>query len=573
MSVRVGATWLLTLVAVTLLAYGWPQNHEFLHWDDVSYVSANPFVQELSAGNLRWMLFGVHLYNWHPVTWLSYAINDSLFGLEPTAFAVTNLLLHAVNAGLVGLIALQLCRHFGIPQPQSRLTAVLAAVLFAVHPQHVESVIWIAERKDLLCGLFYFLAVHSYLRAGSRPAGTALPRLLPLWAMLALMSKSMAVSLPVVLMVLDLWVLGRVRKSTWLRDLVLLLREKTSLIVLTAAVCAITLLTQAPQSLAEASVSERLVNAARAFVHYPLSLFWPGDLSPYYPYAYFVNEPVARQALWVVTSLLLIAGIAAWGLRGRGWSPMAVLASYAIAVLPVIGLVKVGQQAFADRYAYIPLVGLYITAAWGLATLHFRLAKPWLTYALTGSLLAAFASQTHRYAPVWQSDASLWRHVVERYPMADAVPYSNLGNIALLDKRYAEAEAHYRNALMIDPDNRIVYSNLVRLYDRSGRHAESGETLTTMMLKFPDYIDIWRLCADVALGHSDLAAAEACLQRALALQPNDPQSWYQMAELHSSRGEYEQEIAALKRVPWTSQYFSLAQEELRKLNADSPQLP
>jgi len=407
------------LAAVTIALYSPVFGHSFLVLDDHDYVTANPHIhQGLSWNTIKWAFTSIEAANWHPLTWLSHALDYQLFALNPAGHHLDSVLIHALNAALLFLLLAWATKRVG--------PSLLVASVFAVHPLNVESVAWVAERKNVLSTLFFFLAIGAYVRYARKPGWWRYLMLTALFAA-GLMAKPMVISLPFVLLLLDYWPLERTplnRSSNAAPNPIppvtfsRLLLEKIPLLFLSAASAWITLLAQRPaeRTFAELPFALRVENAVLAYGLYLSKMLWPARLA-FYPHP--VTAPPAWQ--WILSALVLIV-ITAFVVRFRSkrYLPVGWL-WFLITLIPVIGLVQVGEYAMADRYAYIPLIGIFIMIAWGLADFAraHKLPAIWL---LIPALcpLAALACVTWRQIDFWQSDYDLWSHTLDgaENPMA-----------------------------------------------------------------------------------------------------------------------------------------------------------
>jgi tetratricopeptide (TPR) repeat protein len=355
----------VALLALTAGAMGVGCWNGFTNYDDTDYVTTNQEVRAgLSAAGLRWAFTSFHAANWHPLTWLSLQLDATLFGPEAAwGYHLTNLLLHAAN---VLLLFLTLRRMTG-----AVWRGAAVAALFAVHPAHVESVAWIAERKDVLSGFFWMLTLLVYAWYAERPGWRRYLVVLAAFA-LGLMAKPMVVTLPCVLLLLDYWPL---RRLAGLRPAAKLVLEKLPLFALTATACVVTMAAQkdAMSSLERLPLSERLMNTAAAYAAYLGELFWPTKLAVLYPHPHGgLTQAEAGRAVVVLAAVTALA-LLAW----RSYPYLIVGWLWFLGTLvPVIGLVQVGAQSMADRYTYLPYVGLFLALVWGAADLAARRPLP-----------------------------------------------------------------------------------------------------------------------------------------------------------------------------------------------------
>ncbi|MFL5339967.1 MAG: glycosyltransferase family 39 protein [Gemmataceae bacterium] len=392
----------LLLVASTLAVFGRCLANEFVNYDDPQYVTDNPHVKEgLTLDGVRWAVTSTDYLNWHPLTWLSLQLDTELFGLEPWGFHLTAILLHAADALLLFLILRQTT---GALWPSG-----FVAALFALHPLHVESVAWVAERKDVLSTLFGLLAIAAYLRYVEQP-GWRRYLLVLLAAALSLTAKPMWVTLPGVLLLLDYWPLGRLQKSST-RTVLL---EKVPLLALAATAGVLTVFAQhrggAVESLELFPWDQRVGNAVVSYIRYLGMTVWPEGLAPFYPH------PRGNLPVWPdIGAAVLLVTITTVVLALRRRCPYLVVGWfwYLGTLVPMIGLVQVGEQARADRYTYLPLIGIFIIVAFGLSDLlRSRRFPRALLFAAAIAVILACATLTWKQIGYWHDSRALWAHAV-----------------------------------------------------------------------------------------------------------------------------------------------------------------
>jgi protein O-mannosyl-transferase len=394
----------LALVGLTLYVYAPSWHHRFLTYDDSIYVSQNYQVSHgLTKQGFIWAFTTGHASNWHPITWLSHMLDVQIFGMASGPHHLINAILHIANALLLFWLLLRITGAWG------RSAAI--AALFAVHPLHVESVAWIAERKDVLSAFWGFLTLHVYVNYVRKPRRGTMLFVAVIYA-LGLMAKPMLVTLPFLMILLDLWPLRRINfKSGQFPVLKRLIFEKTPLFILAGLSCIATI---AAQSRGHSVVSMELIplhlRAANAMVSYAVYIgktLWPLDLIP----SYFYRQPPAWSVLFSISILLLIS-IFAIRIRSRYPFVVAGWLWYLVSLLPVIGLMQVGMQARADRYTYIPTIGLFVIAVWGATELvNTRRQKTMLAaVACIVSGFLAFAARNQ--VGYWKNDITLWEHAV-----------------------------------------------------------------------------------------------------------------------------------------------------------------
>lgn len=452
----------LLLVLSTATAFHGTLGNGFTNYDDYDYITKNPHVTRgLSAENLIWAFNIGHSSNWHPLTWLSHMLDCQVYGLKPWGHHLTSLVLHIAN---VLLLFLALSRMTGAPW-----RSAFVALLFGLHPLHVESVAWASERKDVLSTMFSLAAVMAYVEYVRQGKSIWYAAVLGAFV-LALMSKPMAVTLPIVLLILDYWPLRRLTVESDRGEIPTLRRviiEKAPLFALSAGSAVITIVAQnrggSISGLELIGFGARVANAALAYMEYLYLTVWPTGLAAHYPY--MTDFPVWRVA--GVTAL--IAGISAAAVLTRKRYPY-ILAGwlwYVLALLPVIGLVQVGSQSFADRYTYLPLVGIFIAATWLILDLAGRILRPQALAAAAAAACILLACLTAAQVGVWKSSLTLWRHTVKVEPKDWFARY-NLGSILEEMERTDEAIACYESAAAIAPNFRDAHFNLANLLQQRG---------------------------------------------------------------------------------------------------------
>jgi len=478
MGPRVAKIWIGFVIGLlTLAAYGRVCSNDFVNYDDPDYVTANPQIQSgLNPEMIRWAWRSFHAHNWHPLTWLSLALDRQLFGTRPWGAHLTNLVLHTANAILL-FVAL------------SRMTndiwpSAAVATLFALHPLHVESVAWVSERKDVLSAFFWMLAVFTYASYAERPTWVRYSLIVVCMA-LGLMAKPMIMTLPFVLLLLDYWPLRRWPKGekveapiggrTSRASLPVLFLEKTPLIALAAASGVITLLAQGRAVIDwdYLPFSARAANALVAYVKYMAMMIWPKDLAVFYPH------PLEALPVWKSVAAALVLGLisvaALSQCRRRPYFVVGWL-WYLGTLAPVIGLIQVGNQALADRFTYVPLIGLFFILAWGLAELlrqRLSLKSPLILTACAGLTILAICSWIQ--VGYWQNSIKLWEHTLA-VTADNPVAHNNLG-VALWDnEQREEALSHFAEAYRLQPNYRNAQHNLeVAHYDLGLRMRQRGE--------------------------------------------------------------------------------------------------
>ena len=512
------------LALITWVVFGQTLSHEFINYDDTEYVMKNAQVSRgLTFEGIAWAFTHVHSANWHPLTWISHMMDCQLYGLNPWGHHLTSVVLHGVTAILLFLLLRQMTGALW--------RSAFVAALFAIHPLRVESVAWVAERKDVLSGLCFMLTALAYLHYTRTPNGRRYVLVVVAFA-LGLMCKPMLVSLPLVLLLLDYWPLQRLPSFTpgnsedrqILRRLIL---EKLPLLGLALASCAITVFAQSDslQPVTRISFPARLGNAAIAYADYLGQMFWPNDLAVLYPW-----DAARLQPGPIFLSVLLLAGVstAVFILRRRrylmtGW------VWYLIMLGPVIGILQVGNQSHADRYTYLPQIGLYLILAWGAVDLcarwrHHRVLLGGVAALAVGALIFSARIQ----AAYWRDSETLWSHALAA-TTENIIAEGNLGQALHAQGKDREAMMHFQNSLRINRHQAAILSSVGVFYLEMGRPDESIAHLLEALEIEPNYQDAHFNLGNTYLQIGNAEKALAQFQRALEIDPEDTQAMNNMA--------------------------------------------
>ena len=509
----------LGLAVVTAIAYLPVLKADFINFDDPQYVTSNPYVMlGLSLDSIRWAFTSTHASNWHPLTWLSLMFDRQIFGSGPTAFHLVNLLLHIVNSILLFIVLNRLTKAFW--------PSASVAALFALHPLHVESVAWVAERKDVLCTLFWLLTMFAYVRFVEQPTKKRYLAILTAFT-LGLMAKPMLVTLPFVLLLLDYWPLNRISIKTF-RNLLL---EKIPLFALTAVSCVVTFLIQknsgAVSTLRVFSFSSRLINAVISYTAYIKKLFAPFNLAIFYPHQ--GNSLTFQQAALPAITLLIISIIVFSLARTRKYLLVGWL-WYLGTLVPVIGLVQVGAQAMADRYTYIPLIGLFIMIAWSVSDIsshQWKYRKTILAF-VSVLLLIFLVLLTRKQVSYWQDSITLFQHTANVTRNND-IAYSNLG-VALAEAGYLDdALVCFQEALKIKPNDPEANFNIAETLAKQGKPDEAALWYDKVLKLNPGDAHTYVSLAAAKIQQDKFDEAISLCREGLNYNPKNPQ-------LHSNLG-------------------------------------
>jgi tetratricopeptide (TPR) repeat protein len=532
--------WALALCLLVAIAYAQLGGNQFINWDDPDYVVGNRMVAGgLTARSVAWAFTTGFASNWHPLTWLSHMLDANLFGATPAASHWVNLLWYLGSAVLVFYLLIALSA------PAS--AAFLMAAFWSLHPLHVESVAWAAERKDLLAAFFFLAATLAYLRYAKAPR---LGRYLAVTGLfvLALLSKPMAVTWPCVTLLLDFWPLKRLGKPYRA------VYEKLPWFCLALISAIVTLVVQshgrAVKTLVAYPLGSRALNAGVAYVVYLSQSVWPSGLTVYYPHPHTINVPPGLAA-WALAGLVTALAIA---LRRKRpyllWGWLYFLGT----LVPVIGLVQVGSQAHADRYTLLPQLGLVVSI--GLLIEQVVTSKLWRRAVGAGFVvvLAALMALTWRQVGYWQDSATLFSQNL-RVAGANDLAEFNLGT-AYSDKKQLDlAVAHFLEAARLGPNDATTYNNLGNVYLEQKEYQKAADSYLRAI-----QLDNKSALTYVNLGNAHLmlkreTEAEAAYRQAIKVAPALPQAWFHLADLQASQGKFAQasqgfEEAALLAPEW-----------------------
>jgi cytochrome c-type biogenesis protein CcmH/NrfG len=509
----------LLLAALTWIVFGQTLHHDFVNYDDQRYVYENPRITGgLSARAIVWAFTHVHSENWHPLTTISHMLDCQLYGLKPGAHHATNVLLHAVGAVLL-LVAL-------FEMTGAAWRSAFVATLFAVHPLHVESVAWIAERKDVLSGVCFMLILLLYTRYARRPSFGGYITVMFLFAC-GLMSKPMLVTLPFVLLLLDYWPLTRIGSGATAQNppfarstIIKLVSEKIPLILLSVCSSVVTFLAQRPAigGTEELPILSRLGNAVVSYVAYIWQMFWPADLVVFYPH------PENRLPVWqILAALIALIGFSAVAVVTRRRRPYVLVGWlwYLGMLVPVIGILQVGWQARADRYTYLPQIGLFILTAWGVtdSTRKWHHQREVLTVGAT-AIIIALTWRAWIQTSFWRNSETLWAHTLTVTHSND-VAENNLGTILLQQGRVDEAIARFERAIEIRSQNAPAHDNLAKAFLRKGQFADAMVESRKLLEIQPENLEVRNILGTVLIQQGRIREAVEQWQETLRRDPNN----------------------------------------------------
>jgi len=556
------------LIVATLGVYWQIKTHDFIGYDDDKYVYQNRHVsQGLSKESIIWAFRSTHASNWHPITWLSHMLDVELFGMNAGAHHLTNLFFHILNSLLLFIVF----RKMTLRVWQSGFVALL----FAIHPLHIESVAWVAERKDVLSAFFWMLILWSYVRYIRQPVIT---RYLPVVAffVLGLMAKPMVVTLPFVLLLLDCWPLNRIQawrtntpvgKSSPIPQALQLVYEKIPLFVLSGVSCVVTYLTQKKgEAMALWDVHPlmiRLANSLTAYVKYLQKLIWPYDMAILYPY------PEVIIAWQVFGACVVLGGITFFAIRYRKRLPWFFVGWfwYVGTLVPVIGLVQVGVQAIADRYTYIPMIGIFTILTWGMSELFRNRHYKKMALAVIATVVCLVLVTTSRaQVSYWKNSIRLFEHALE---MTDGnyVIHNNLGFELALQGQKDKALKHYAEALRINPEFELAYINYGSTLFAQGKSEESFAYYQALLKSRPGFAGVHHNFGVLLLKIGRIDEAVIHFEAALRIKPEYAEAYNSLGAAMVSKGKMVEAIGHFKAALQIKPDFVDARTNFKNLSA------
>jgi tetratricopeptide (TPR) repeat protein len=524
---KISRRWLrlgicISLAVLTWVVFGQLLQYDFINYDDPRYVYENTNITNgLTIGGIAWAFTHIHSMNWHPLTTISHMLDCQLYGLKPGAHHFTNVLLHSIVAILLFLVLQQMTG--GPSRTGSIWRSAFVAAVFAIHPLRVESVAWIAERKDVLSGVFFMLTLLTYIRYVRVPSIGHYLTVIFMFA-LGLMCKPMLVTLPFVLLVLDYWPLKRVRSQNSelrsQRNLLALVVEKLPLVALSVVSSVVTFAAQrgAVGWTEQLPVLARINNAVVTYAAYMWQMLWPVKLAVFYPH------PEGRLPLWeIIVCFLLLIGITAAAVVLRKARPYFITGWlwYVGMLVPVIGLVQVGWQGRADRYTYLPQIGLYIAITWGIAdvTAAWRWQREILT-AGTAIVVALLSWRASVQTSYWRDSETLFTHALAVTSNND-VAENNLGIVYLQKGRLDAAISLLQAAVDLRADNSPAQENLAKALLQKGQVSEALLHYRKLLELQPDNMEVHNIVGTVLIQQGRISEAVEEWQKVLLIQPDN----------------------------------------------------
>lgn len=544
---------------LTFLVYLPALRNGFVNWDDDDYVYANPHIREISVRLLKWAFFDFYDANWHPLTWISHAIDYAVWGLDPWGHHLTSIVLHAVNTFILVLLVAKLMTIVGakpraffskpLDEQGILFTAGITGLLFGLHPIHVESVAWISERKDLLSGFFFLLTLLAYMKyaetadrtSNRMPAYAKQYFLVMFFFVLALLSKPMAVTLPVVLLLFDWYPFERFGSSS--RNAVLI--EKAPFFLLSLGSALLTILAQhsseAIASLEFSSLSSRVIVAVDAFSGYLGKMAVPIHLLPFYPFprSFSVLSPSFVASVSLILFLALSC-ITAWR-RSKLW--IVLWGYYLVTLVPVLGLVQVGFQSMADRYTYLPSMGPFLLTGLTAAWFFQRAGGPGrkgllkaMSMAIIGLGMLLLSYKTINQTGIWKNSMTLWNYEIDEEGNKNAVAYYHRGNAELDQELYHEAMHDYDNAIAFKPDYYEAFNNRGRAQEELGRREDAINDYTRSIALRPHFRVYYNRGMSYALAGMFGKALDD-FSRSIELNPDYAEAYVNRGVVYRTLGE------------------------------------
>ncbi len=561
------------LAVVTFATYVRVLHNDFVSYDDRDYVTENVHTQSgLTWNNIKWAFTAFECANWHPVTWLSLMLDSQLFGIKPWGYHLTNLLLHIVNTLIL----------FAILNAMTGAVwrSAFVAAIFALHPLNVESVAWIAEKKNVLSTMFWLLTIGSYWKY-SQVTNVKWYLLTLLLFALGLMSKPMVVTLPFVLLLLDYWPLERLKSLKEWKTIGWLAVEKLPFFVLSVISGIITLIGQkiggAVVTIEAVPLSLRLTNAVLSYGKYIAKSFWPTNLAVLYP----LEKDILIWKIIVSLTVLFAVSVFVLKFAGRNKYLFVGWLWYLGTLVPVIGIMQVGEQAMADRYAYVPIIGLFIMVGWGV----WDLTEQWVSRRailkiLAGSIIVVLSLLTYIQAGYWKNGITLFEHALIAVPKDNGIIRCNLGGVYVDSGEYEKAKKVLEQAISIRSDA-LLYLNLGAAYLKTGQQEKALEVLNKSLEmnsrdrktyvnlclaysnagRYEEAVDMGRKAIELdptwSVPYYNLSIAYrkmkkypeeiAALKKAMELNPNNPDAYSDMGVVYMNKGQFEEAVEVLKK--------------------------
>jgi tetratricopeptide (TPR) repeat protein len=532
--------------------------YDYINFDDPEYVANNVVVKQgLSKETIAWAFKTHKTANWHPLTWISYLLDVHFFGSTPGVHHLINLFLHATNAVLLFIV-------FRRMTAGTWPSAIISA-LFAIHPLHVESVVWVSERKDVLSTLFWILTMWCYTGYTTHKDIKRYLAALLLFS-LGLMAKPMLVTLPCILLLLDYWPLDRLRffsektdrNKTSLSSIFPLIWEKIPFFVITTASSIVTFMAQksegAVKSLDFIAFNLRLANALNSYISYLKKIIWPYPLAVFYPYPSY-------YPWWkTIGSLLLLIAMFYLAFRNMKRHPYLLVGWlwYVGSLVPVIGIVQVGSQAMADRYTYVPAIGIFVIFVWGANELirQWRIQKAGIVIG-TLLLLAVLVAATWVQTTHWKDSITLFRHAID-VTTDNYLAHSNLAGTYAQNRQFDKAIGHYTEALRAKPDDAMAHNNLGLALAHKGRYADAVQHYSEALRLNPDYAEVHNNLGIALAKQGSWNEAIKHYRKAIQLRPHYAEAHTNLATVLVKEGRMDEAISHYSEAVDSDPYLETA---------------
>lgn len=500
-------TGMIVMIILVAISYSNISGHQFLNWDDIDYIRKNNRIKSFTIDNTIWMFSDFSMANWHPLTWLSYTFNYVIWKTDPIPYKVTNIILHTINCILVYALTLKILTHvknnFNSPNTSKfylltykelQYASIFAAIIFGIHPLHVESVTWISERKDVLYSLFFLVTLLFYIKHKETDKDRKWLIASIFMFLFSLMSKPMSVTTPLILILIDIYPLNVLRNNFSIKKAVkILIPNKTTYLILSFLVTLITLLTQSAgiQGSEKLALDSRLINACMSILQYIYHFFWPVNLSTFYSFHPWSTDP----NIYSLVPIFVVFAITGWFIflatKRKIYFPLVGWLYFIITLLPVLGIVKVGAQAAADRYTYMPLLSLFIVASAYVAIFfHSILVKKIQLIAgimVIASLTFTLTNLTYRQQDHWKNSDSIWEKAISYSPGTAAIPYSNRGSNYYRRGEFRAAVLEFSKALAILPGDIINMEKLGKTYELMKEDTLAIDTYKSIITSHPEH--------------------------------------------------------------------------------------
>lgn len=576
-AVRIWSVALLVAM-VTFIIYLPALNNGFVNWDDDEYVHENPYIRSFDFKFFMWSFTSFYASNWHPLTWLSHGVDYALWGLNPRGHHLSSVILHSFNTFLLGILIVLLVLNFGSKEsPSSKpagdllsraiLVSGVTALLFGIHPVHVESVAWVSERKDVLSTFFVLLSVISYVKyvIGKQQAAVVIEFHFPkggnrgvklyyilslIFFILALMSKPMAVTLPAVLVILDIYPFERLSfggsVKGWIKAYRGVLIEKVPFFFFSLVSAVLTLMAQqeAIKPLESYPLSVRVGVAIKGLIFYLWKMVLPVGLSPFYPHPWKISY-LSLEYLIPITLIVAISIFCAYTWKSGRKIFAAVWAYYVVTLLPVIGIIQVGDQAAADRYTYIPSIGPFLMIGIGIVLFQKRISliknKIMIILPLMVILFSLTGLLTLEQIRVWKNSVTLWTSLIGRFPDY-ARAYLKRSNAYRIKENYKEAIKDLNRAIELDHEYSHAYNNRGLAYTAIDDYQSAIRDFTRAIEIDPGYAEAYNNRATVYIKLEAYQKVINNLDRAIELKPNFFGAYINRCEASRLMGNYQQAV-------------------------------